>query len=110
VELGAHHVVVVAGEHADAGAALPVPDADGLVVRRAQDPRVLVVEHRRPDVVQVPQQRENAPLLLVVPYLNHKHTSCLPQTHKAPLKRIHDTLRAYFLAFSRFSTFHRNVT
>ena len=33
MELGAHHVVVVAGQDADALPALPVPDPDGLIVR-----------------------------------------------------------------------------
>lgn len=40
VEGGAHDVVVVARQYRDAGARLPVPDADGLVVRRGDDPGV----------------------------------------------------------------------
>lgn len=50
-------------KHRDAGARLPVPDADGLVVAGADDPGVLVVELHRPDVVQVAQQREETPAL-----------------------------------------------
>ena len=69
VELGAHDVVVVAGQDRDAVARLPVPDADGLVVGRRQDPGVLVVEQGGADVVQVAQQGEDAPTLFVVPYL-----------------------------------------
>ena len=70
VEQGTHDVVIVPREHADAGARLPVPDADGLVVAGGHDPRVLRVEGHRPDVVQVPQQREQAPPELVVPDLH----------------------------------------
>ena len=70
MERGAHHVVVVARQHRDAGAGLPVPDADGLVVGGTDDPGVLVVELDGADVVQVAQQREQAPPQLVVPDLN----------------------------------------
>ena len=69
MEHAAHDVVVVPSEDRDAVAALPVPDADGLVVGGREDPGVLVVEHRRPDVVQVAHQVEQATLLLVVPHL-----------------------------------------
>eukprot|EP00965_Chrysotila_dentata_P212747 6187225-Pleurochrysis_carterae.AAC.3 len=44
VELRAHDVVVVPGEHRDAAARLPVPDADRLVVGGRDNPRVLDVE------------------------------------------------------------------
>lgn len=70
MELGTHNVVVVASEDANAGAALPVPDADGLVVRGAQDPWILVVEECCADVIQVPQQSEDAAFLLVIPHLD----------------------------------------
>ena len=69
MEHAAHDVVVVPCEDGDAVSALPVPDADGLVVGGGEDPGVLVVEHRRPDVVQVAHQVEQAALLLVVPHL-----------------------------------------
>ena len=59
-------------EHADAGAALPVPDADGLVVAGGDHPGVLLVELHRPDVVQVAQQREEASPQLVVPHLERR--------------------------------------
>ena len=42
VEGGAHDVVVVAGQDMDALARLPVPNANGLVVRSRQNPRVPV--------------------------------------------------------------------
>ena len=70
VELGAHHVVVVPGQDRDAVPALPVPDADGLVVAGGQDPWVLVVEHRRSDVVKMAQKGENATPLFIVPHFD----------------------------------------
>ena len=70
VELSAHDVVVVPGQHADALPALPVPDPHSLVIRAGEDPGVLVVEHRGSDVVQVTQQSEDTPPLLVVPHLD----------------------------------------
>ena len=42
VEARAHDVVVVAGEDGHALPRLPVPQADGLVVRRRQDPGVVL--------------------------------------------------------------------
>ena len=69
VEHAAHDVVVVPGQHRDAVPALPVPDADRLVVGGREDPGVLVVEHGGPDVVEVAHEVEEAPLLLVVPHL-----------------------------------------
>ena len=71
MELGAHDVVVMAGEHADALPTLPVPDPHRLVVGGGQDPGVLVVEHGRPDVVKMAQQGEDAPPLLVIPDLEN---------------------------------------
>mmetsp|Transcript_35164 Transcript_35164/g.101267 ORF Transcript_35164/g.101267 Transcript_35164/m.101267 type:complete len:220 (-) Transcript_35164:378-1037(-) len=53
MEVRAHHVVVVTREHRDARARLPVPNPDGLVVRCAENPRVLVVELHCADVVEV---------------------------------------------------------
>ena len=44
VELGAHHVVVVPGQHADALPGLPVPDTDSLVV--AGDKELLAIMTR----------------------------------------------------------------
>ena len=70
MELGAHHIVVVACQDRDAAPALPVPDADGLVVRGGEDPWVLMVKHRGADVIQVAEQVEEATLLLVVPHLD----------------------------------------
>merc|ERR1719348_2118318 len=70
MELRAHDIVVVAREYGDAVPALPVPDAHSLVVRGGEDPGVLVVEEGGADVVQVAQQGEDAPALLVVPHLD----------------------------------------
>lgn len=53
VELGTHYVMIMPGQYADTSATLPVPDPYGLVVRRAEDPGILLMEHRGPDVVQV---------------------------------------------------------
>jgi hypothetical protein len=66
---GSTYVVVVPSENANDSPCLPVPDPNGLVVRAAEDPRVLVVEHRCADVVEVAKQGEQAPPLLVVPQL-----------------------------------------
>ena len=70
MEVCAHDIVVVPGEHADAVARLPVPDADGLVIRRADNPRRLLVEVRCANVVQVASQGEDAASHLVVPHLS----------------------------------------
>ena len=51
--------MVVPREHCDARAGLPVPDPDRLVVRRAKDPRVLIMELHGPDVVQMAQESED---------------------------------------------------
>ena len=68
--LRTHDVVVVAGEDGDAGPGLPVPDPDGLVIGRGEDPRVGVVEEDGADVVQVAVEGEEAPAGLVVPDLD----------------------------------------
>ena len=90
VELGAHDVVVVAGQHADALSALPVPDPHSLVITARQDPRILVMKHGGPDVVQMAQQGEDAASLLVVPdfYLvivsaRHKERLLLVEVHSS---------------------------
>jgi hypothetical protein len=70
VEVGAHDVVVVARQHGDADARLPVPDANRLVVAGRQNPRILVVKLHRANVVEVAEQREQAATLLVVPHFD----------------------------------------
>lgn len=70
MELGAHYVVIVPGQHANASATLPVPDSDGLIVRSAEDPGILLMEHSGPDVIEMTQQGEDASTLLVVPNLD----------------------------------------
>ena len=62
--------MVMASEHANARPALPIPDAQGLVVRRTHNPWLFPVELDRADVVQVPQQGEQAAAQLVVPNLD----------------------------------------
>ena len=62
--------MIVTGQNGDAGARLPVPDADGLVVAGADNPGVLVVELDGADVVEVSEESEEAPVELVVPDLN----------------------------------------
>ncbi len=46
--------MVVPGENGNAVARLPVPDANGLIVRSADNPRVFGVEKRRANVIQMP--------------------------------------------------------
>ena len=53
----------------NAGAALPVPDSDCLIIRTANNPWVLIVEECRSDVVEMPQHGEETLSLLVVPHL-----------------------------------------
>lgn len=60
MELGAHDVVVVACQTANLGTVLPVPDSDGLVIRRGKNPREVVVEEHGSDEVQVSGQSEEA--------------------------------------------------
>jgi len=60
----------VTGQNGYAGARLPVPDADGLVVAGADNPGVLVVELDGADVVEMSEESEEAPVELVVPDLN----------------------------------------
>ena len=70
VELGAHHVVVVPRQHADALPGLPVPDPDCLIVTGRQDPGIFVMEHRGSDVVKMTQQGEDTTSLLVVTHFD----------------------------------------
>ena len=69
MEKRAHDVMIVPSEDRNTGSALPVPDADRLVVRRAQNPWVFMVEHGRPDVIHVAKQGEQTTPLLVIPDL-----------------------------------------
>ena len=70
MKVGAHDVVIVAGEHGDAGARLPIPNANGLVVAGTQDPRILVVKLHGADVVEMAEQCEQTAPLLVVPHFD----------------------------------------
>jgi hypothetical protein len=49
---------------------LPVPDANGLIVGAGQDPRQLMVEEHRPNVVEMAIKRKLAPSLLIGPDLD----------------------------------------
>jgi len=60
MEEGRHDIVGVAGEDGDTGTGGRVPDANGLVIRRRHDPRHLVVELDRANVIQVAVKREQA--------------------------------------------------
>jgi len=62
--------MVVSSEDTNARSALPVPDADCLVVGSTQDPRIFMVEKGGTDVIQMSQQSEYATLLLIVPHLD----------------------------------------
>jgi hypothetical protein len=67
VEVGTHDIVVVASEHGDADARLPVPDANSLVVGSRENPRMLVMKLNGANVVEMAEQREEATTLLVIP-------------------------------------------
>lgn len=70
MKLGAHDIMIMAWKYANASSALPVPYANRLIVGSGHDPRILVVEHCRADIIQMTQEGENAALLLVVPYFD----------------------------------------
>ena len=57
--------MVVTGQDGDAAPVLPVPDPDGLVVARRDDPGLFRVEVDGSDIVQVTVQREETPSGLV---------------------------------------------
>lgn len=48
-------------------ARLPVPDTNGLIIRGAHNPRILVVKERCSNVIQMTEQREKTLSLLIVP-------------------------------------------
>lgn len=70
MKLGTHDIMIVAWQHTDASSALPVPNANRLIVGGRDDPRILVVEHGGADVIQMAQKGEDAALLFVVPYFD----------------------------------------
>lgn len=67
MELRAHDIVVVARQDRNAVPALPVPNANRLVIRSTDNPGQLLVEKHSPDVVQVAIQRKQTSALLPVP-------------------------------------------
>ena len=69
MELSAHDIVIVAGQDGNAASTLPVPNSDGLIIRAGQHPRILMMKHGGPDVIQMAQEVKEASLLLVIPHL-----------------------------------------
>jgi len=62
--------VIMPCQHRHAGARLPVPDTDCLVIASTDDPWMLVVELDCADVVKVAMESEEAAVRLVVPHLD----------------------------------------
>ena len=87
MESSAHDVVVVTSEHGDGVSALPVPDSNRLIIRSRDDPRVLGVELHRANVVQVPQEREQATPKLVAPHLDLVIIPCEIKTHTVSIEQ-----------------------
>lgn len=56
MELSAHDVVIVTGQDRNTSPALPIPYSDGLVIGSRKNPRVLVVEEDRSDIVKMALQ------------------------------------------------------
>ena len=67
---GRHDVVGVTGEDGETGAGLPVPYAEGLVVRGREDPWELVVKKDGANVVEVSVEGKETFLEFPVPYFN----------------------------------------
>ena len=69
MKLGAHDVVVVACEDADAVSRLPVPNANCLIVGTTDDPRILMMEEGGSDIIQMTEKSKNTSAQFVVPNL-----------------------------------------
>lgn len=69
MELGAHHVVIVAGQYWNASARLPIPNANRLIVGCTQYPWIFVMEECCAHIIQMAQQCENAATFLIIPEL-----------------------------------------
>ena len=65
-------IVVVSSQNTNNSSSLPIPDSDGLIIRSTQDPRVLLMEKSRSDVIQMTQQSEQTPTLFIIPELFKK--------------------------------------
>lgn len=50
--------MIVPSQNANTVSALPIPYSNSLIIRRTQDPRVLVVEEGGSNVIQMTQQGE----------------------------------------------------
>lgn len=70
MELRAHCVVIVTRHRADQRSILPIPDANGLIVRAGEDPGKLVVEEDGANVIEMSIESEEAPSSLVRPDLD----------------------------------------
>lgn len=70
MELGAHDVVTMSGDDVDAGSALIIPDAHGLIVAGGEDPREFMVEEGGSDIVDMSFESEHASFLLIIPHFD----------------------------------------
>ena len=84
MEGSTHDIMIMPCQHRHAGARLPVPDTDRLVIASTDDPWMLVVELDRADVVKVPMESEEAAVRLVVPHLNLVIITCNAPKSKKP--------------------------
>jgi hypothetical protein len=70
MELSTHDVVTMTRYDIHASSTLIIPDTHGLVVTSRQNPWQFVMEESCTDVVDMPFEGEEAPLLLIIPHLN----------------------------------------
>lgn len=69
MKLGTHYIVVMSSKYTDACTALPVPDADCLVIWCTQNPWIFMMKHCSADVIQMTKQCEDASSLFIIPHL-----------------------------------------
>lgn len=69
VELSTHHIVIMSSENCNRRARLPVPNTHSLIIGRADNPRIVFVEKRGTNIVQMSKQGEDTFALLVIPDL-----------------------------------------
>jgi hypothetical protein len=67
VEHRAHNIVSMPCQNRQASSTLPIPYSNGLIIRRRENPRVLVMELHCSDVIEMALQSEEAAFLLVIP-------------------------------------------
>ncbi len=61
MEGSTHNIVSVTSQHGNTLSTLPVPDPDGLVIRRRENPGVLLMKLASTDIVHVGMLREDTP-------------------------------------------------